>query len=187
MTERWRDREKLSVSLSFSPSVGSLRQHGLFHIQELARSIDQAIDREWLLQEIVGARGSQIGDLILLDHAANANDLHLLERVVRANTLANFLAVDIGQHNVEHDQIGPKLLHEHAGVEAVVRRLDLKAAVASERVAHQLNQFLIVIDDQQLPLAALEGIGRNAVVPHKRVQLVPRNAAESAARNAEPL
>jgi hypothetical protein len=40
--------------------------------------------------------------------------------------------------------------------EAVVRDLDVETAVAGERVAHQFDQFLVVIDDRQLPLAAFE-------------------------------
>ena len=57
----------------------------------------------------------------------------------------------------------------------------------SQRVDDQLDQILIVVDDQDLALAAVEGVGRDAVVPHERVELVARNAAEAAARHAEAL
>ena len=40
---------------------------------------------------------------IFLDHAGNANDPHVVHCRIAANALANFLAVDIGQHYVEHD------------------------------------------------------------------------------------
>ena len=51
----------------------------------------------------------------------------------------------------------------------------------------QFDQILIVVDDENLALAAIEGIGRDAVVAHERIELIARNAAEAAARHAEAL
>ena len=69
----------------------------------------------------------------------------------------------------------------------LLTRADLEAAVAFQHVGDQLDQFLVVVDDQDLALAAFQGIGRNAVVAHERVQLVARDAAEAAARHAKSL
>ena len=99
--------------------------------------------------------------------------------------LADFDAVDIGQHHVEHDQVGPEFLDQHAGAEAVVHAADLEAAVALQLIDDQLDQILIVVDDENLALAAVERIGRDAVVAHERVELIARNAAEAAARARE--
>ena len=55
----------------------------------------------------------------------------------------------------------------------------------SKHVGDQFDQFDVVVDEQHLPLAALQGIGRDAVVLHEREQLIARNAAEAAAGNAE--
>ena len=101
--------------------------------------------------------------------------------------LADFDAVDIGQHHVEHDQVGAELLDQHAGAEAVVDAADVEAAVALQLIDDQFDQIFIVVDDEDLALAAIEGVGRNAVVAHERVELIARNAAEPAARNAEAL
>ena len=51
----------------------------------------------------------------------------------------------------------------------------------------QFDQILVVVDDQDLALAAVERVGRDAVVAHERVELIARNAAEAAARHAEAL
>ena len=73
-----------------------------------------------------------------------------------------------GQHDVEHDQVGTIFLDHHAGVEAVVDAADFEAAVAFQHVDDQFDQFFVVVDDQDLPLAAFQGIGRDAVVAHEQ-------------------
>ena len=69
----------------------------------------------------------------------------------------------------------------------LLTRADFEAAVLFQHVDDQLDQFLIVVDDQDLALAAFQGVGRDAVVAHERVQFIPRNAAETAARHAKAL
>src|SRR5262249_19098601 len=106
---------------------------------------------------------------------------------VHANALANFLAVDVRKHDVQDHQIRAKLLDEHPRVESVVRRFQIKPAIAAENVHEQLDQIDIVVHNQQLAFAALQRIGRNAVLAHKAEKLVARNAAEAAARNPKSL
>jgi hypothetical protein len=77
--------------------------------------------------------------------------------------------------------------YQHACVEPVVRRADIETSVLGEHVAQQLDQFLVVVHDQNFAFAAFQGIGRDAIVLHESVQLVPWNATEPAARHAEPL
>src|SRR5262249_14885611 len=52
-------------------------------------------------------------------------------------------------------------------------------------VADQFDQVFVVVDDENLAFAAIEGVGRDAVVPHEGVELVARDAAKTAARDAE--
>ena len=69
----------------------------------------------------------------------------------------------------------------------LLTRADFEAAVLFQHVDDQFDQFLVVVDDQHLALAAFQGVGRNAVVAHEREQLLARNAAEPAARHAKAL
>ena len=69
----------------------------------------------------------------------------------------------------------------------LLTRADLEAAVALQHVGDQLDQFLVVVDDQDLSLAAFQGIGGNAVVAHEREKLIAGDAAKPAARHAESL
>src|SRR6516162_3167903 len=52
-------------------------------------------------------------------------------------------------------------------------------------IANQLNELFIVVNDQCLALAALEGVGRNAVLFHELIQNVARDAAELGPGDAE--
>src|SRR5262249_14338967 len=51
----------------------------------------------------------------------------------------------------------------------------------------QFDQILIIVNNQNLALAAIERVGRNAVVAHERIKLIARNSAEAATRHAEAL
>ena len=68
--------------------------------------------------------------------------------------------------------------------------LTLRTSKRPSRCKHvddQFDQFFVVVDDQDLPLAAFQGVGRNAVVAHEQKKLIARNAAESASRHAKTL
>ena len=153
----------------------------------LAHPLHEPLDLERLVHEVVGAGRLQLADLVLFDHAGDADDANVVHALVAADPLADFLAVDVREHDVQHDQVGPVLLDHHAGVEAVVDAADLEPAVAIQRVGDQFDQFVVVVDDQHLSFAAFQGVGGNAVVPHERKKLFAGNAAKPAARHAKPL
>src|SRR5262249_45355849 len=96
-------------------------------------------------------------------------------------------AVDVRQHDVQNDEIGPVFLDHHAGIEAGGGHAHLEAAVIFQNLGHELNQLDIVVDEQDLALAAFQGIGGNAVVLHELVQHFPRNTAEAGTGHAEAL
>ena len=73
-----------------------------------------------------------------------------------ANSLANFLAIDVGQHHVQNHQVRSELLDTHARVKTVVGRANVKASIPLEAVLNQIDQILIVINDQQLFLSAFQ-------------------------------
>src|SRR5262249_26242188 len=66
----------------------------------------------------------------------------------------------------------------HAGIKAGSGHADLKTAVLFQDLGHQLDQFDVVIDKEHLALAALQGIGRDAIVFHEPVERLARDAAE---------
>ncbi len=102
------------------------------------------------------------------------------------SALTDFLPVDVGKHDVEHDHVRMVFLDHHAGVEAVVGHADLEATVRFEDVPNQLDQFLVVIHDQRLAFAAFEGVGRNAVFLHELIEDVAGNTPKTRSGDSEP-
>src|SRR4051812_27675790 len=70
------------------------------------------------------------------------------------------------------------LVSEHPGAESVVDNLELEAIVVSQHFRDQVHHRLIVVDDQDPPPAALEGVGGDAILLHEPVECLPRNAPE---------
>src|SRR5439155_22634149 len=89
--------------------------------------------------------------------------------------------------HVQDDQVRAVLLDHHAGVEAVAGDADLEPAVFIKHLDDQLDQLGVVVDEQDLALAAFEGLGRDAVILHELVQGLPRDAAEPRSGHAEAL
>src|SRR5262249_20715517 len=56
-----------------------------------------------------------------------------------------------------------------------------------EDLVHQLDQFDVVIDEQHLALAALQGVGGDLVVLHELVQGLARDTPEARAGHTEAL
>ena len=76
---------------------------------------------------------------------------------VLADQVADFFAVDVRQHHVEHDDVGAIFFDHHAGGEAVVGDADFEPAVVLQRVADQFHQILVVIDDERLAACRFPG------------------------------
>src|SRR5271166_6562693 len=79
------------------------RGGGRLDLQQAAHAVNQLLDVEGLVQEVVGSGQAQLLDLVLFDHAANAEDAHILQGRVGPDAVADFLAVDVGQHDVQDD------------------------------------------------------------------------------------
>src|SRR5579884_2050317 len=101
--------------------------------------------------------------------------------------MANFLAVDVRQHNVQDDNVRTVLLDHQPGVEAVRGDAHLETAVLFEELVHQLDQFGVVVYQKHFALAAFQCIGRDAIVPHEFVEGFARDAPETGSGHAEPL
>src|SRR5947209_4020384 len=110
------------------------------------------------MQEIVGTGQAQILNLVLLDHAADAQDADILERVIGPDTMANFLAIDVRQHDVENDEVRPVFFDHHASVKSGGGHADFKAAVFFQDLGHELHEFDIVVDQENLAFAAFESV-----------------------------
>ena len=100
--------------------------------------------------------------------------------------MANLLAIDVREHNIQDNQVGPVFLDHHAGVEAGIGHANLKAPVLFKDLGHQLDQFRVVIDEQDLALPAFERVGWDAIVLHELVQGFAGNAAKPGTRYAKP-
>src|SRR5205823_5279351 len=73
------------------------------------------------------------------------------------------------------------------GVEPVRRDADLEPAVLLERLVDGGDEVRLVVDEQHLALAALQGVGRDAVVLHELVEGLAGDAPELRARHPEAL
>src|SRR5262249_17854006 len=83
------------------------------------------------------------------------------------------------------DQVRPEFFDHHAGAEAVVDAANVETAISIELIDDQFDQIFVVVNDKDFALAAVQGVRGDTVVPHERVELVPRNAAKSAAWNSK--
>src|SRR5205085_7059083 len=129
----------------------------------------------------------QVVDLILIDHAADDDDLRVLELRLLADRLTDDVAVDVGEHVVEDDQVGAELLREHAGVVTGIGRLYLKSAIPFQHVHKQFHNLRIVIHNQDFSLAGIQRIRGNSVVLHKGNQRLAGNSPKAASWNAKAL
>src|SRR5437899_4733311 len=186
-------------SVARSPSSGPLAtDYGLltinlsrgrhrFDFELSAHPVDQLFDVEGLVQEVVGARELELLDLVVLDHAADAQDADVFQARVGADTMANLFAVDVREYHVENDQVGPILFDHHAGVKAIAGHADLEAAILVENLGHELDQLGVVVNEQHFALAAFKGVRGDAIVLHEAVERFARNAAEAGSGHAESL
>src|SRR5690606_6238144 len=140
-----------------------------------------------LLEEAVGAGGDQLVDLGLVDDAGDDEDAGLLLVAAFAEAPADSGAVDVGEHVVEQDEVRAEALGEHARVVAGGGGADLEASVAREEVVQQLEDLGVVVDDEDALAPGVEDLGGDVVGAHEAQQLVPRDAAETRARDAEAL
>ena len=74
-------------------------------------------------------------------------DADVFERVVGPDAVADFLAVDVRQHDVQNDDVGAILFDQHAGVEAGLGDADLEAAVLFEHLGHEFDEFGVVVHE----------------------------------------
>jgi hypothetical protein len=154
------------------------RGRSRFDVELGAHPVDESFDLERLVQEVIGSSETKFLDLVFLDHAGDAQHADIFQRGIGTHPLANFLAVDIGQHDVQNDQVRVVFLDHHAGVEAVLSDADLEASVVIQHFADEFDQFGVVIDQKHLALAALQGIRGDAVVLHEFVEGLAGNPAE---------
>ncbi len=156
-----------------------------FNVEQLANPGEQRFDVEWFLEEVVRTGVAELLNFVFFDHAGDTDDSDIVHRGIAADKPADFDAVDIWEHDVEYDQVWPEFLDHHASTETIVDAADIEAAVAFELVDNEFDQIFVVVDDEDFSLAAIEGIGGDAVVAHEGVQLVAGDAAEPATRHAE--
>src|SRR5262249_14412339 len=160
---------------------------GGFHFQHLAHPVDEHFRIKRLMHEVIRSSQTQVLNLVLFDHATDAKDTDVFHRAVGTHPLADFLAVDVRQHDVENEHIRPIFLHQHAGIKAGGGDLHLEAAILFEELRHDFNEFGVVIDEQDLSASAFESVGRDAIVLHEFVKHFARDAAKSRPRYSEAL
>ena len=107
---------------------------------------DELLEAE-RLHEVVVAAEREAAHLVL-GAVAGGEEQHRRAAAVGAQPPAHLEAVEVGEHHVEHDQVGP---HRRDRVErlATVRGgVDLEADVPQRGVEHRA-EVLLVVDEQQ--------------------------------------
>jgi len=156
-------------------------------IEQLADSIDKLLDLERFVEEIVGPNRFELLDTVLFHHARDADDADIIHVGIGPHHLADVFPVDIGEHDVEDDEVGMILFDSHSGLETVIDGADLKAAIPEQDIPNEFHQLFIVIDDENAVFGVFQGIQRDAVFPHEVNESIAGNATEAASRNAESL
>jgi len=156
-------------------------------LDQVANPLQKGVGRKRLLKEVVRSGFLQFGHLGGFDHSRDAEDLYRIQASIASNVLAHQFAVQIGQHHVQHNDVGAEFLHLHPCIKTVIGRAQFKPAVPLECIRHQIDQVLVVVDDQQLLLAAFQGIRRDTVFFHEVVEMVARDSAEPTPWNPKPL
>jgi hypothetical protein len=103
------------------------------------------LQAERLGHVVVTARG-YAGDAVL-DRVARGQEQHTYVRVVRAESAQHVEAVDVGQHHVEHDDVGPQLPRSCNGPHAVGDTSNVPLLEA-QRTDQQVGEAGLVVDDQ---------------------------------------
>ena len=151
----------------------------LFHLQDRGDFAGEFSDIERFPYEILGAGFDQLSNFIPLDNTAYDNDLDALELGISSYRLADYVAVDVGQHVIEQYQLGPEPLGRYSRLIAARRRLGFEPAVPGKDVDYEFDNLRVVIDDKNLPLAGLDSIEGDLVFLHKLDETLARNPPKS--------
>ena len=113
---------------------------------------DDLLEAERLGHVVVPA-GGEPGDAVL-DGVPGGQEQHRHVGGVGAQAAQHLEAVDVGEHHVEHDDVGPELADGADGGQPVVRAPDVPALVAQGH-REQLGERLLVVDDEDAQRAAV--------------------------------
>src|SRR6185503_7548282 len=156
------------------PATCEMRVRGAS--QERPDPAPELADRKRLRDVVVGSELEPEHLVELVVARGEHDDRH---RAVRAKPAADLEAVDLREHDVEHDEVDRLLGEAPQGLVAVAR-LDDPVAVALERVREQRLDRILVVDEE-------DGRGRirHFVVGHARA-CTPARAYYSPLHGARP-
>ena len=128
--------------------------------QDRADAGEQLLDREGLGDVVVAAEG-EAADLVLGRVAGGEEEDRGLVGAL-AHPPGDLEAVEVGQHHVEQDEVGPELADRAERRLPVGRRLDL-VVVEAQGDREDIGDVRLVVDDEDL---ADRGVVRGAVHAH---------------------
>ena len=111
---------------------------------------DQLDQREGL-RDVVVATDGEPGDLVL-KRVTGGEEEHRDPEPVVAQAPGDLEAVEVGEHDVEHDQVGRPFLGRLEGAAAVGGLLDVEPLIA-QRGRDRVDDRRFVVDDQDALLA----------------------------------
>ena len=113
------------------------------------------LDQRERFGDVVVAAHGEPGDLVV-EAVARGQEEHRHPQAVAAEAAGHLEPVEVGQHHVEHDEVGGPLLGRLQRVASVAGLLDVEALVA-ERGGHGVHDRRLVVDHQDPLLSCRDG------------------------------
>ena len=107
---------------------------------------DQLLETERLHEIVVAAEGET--SHLVVGGVARGEEQHGYALALGAKPAADLEAVEVGEHHVEHDQIGLDGRHGRERVAPVGHRMDVEAEMAQGRLEHRA-QVVFIVDKEQ--------------------------------------
>lgn len=162
---------------------------GLLESQKFVDTTEEVVDIKGLFDEVISAGIAEGLDLSLIDDTGDAEDFDTGERGIGAEARADQVAIDIGEHEIQQDQVRAEGLGLDASVVAGAGGAGFQAGVAAEQVLEEFDDGRIVIDDEDALGAAIfgglvaedgtgEDVGGDVVGTHEADEFFAGDAAE---------
>ena len=135
----------------------------------------QFLDVKWLGDVIVCAKLQSLQSVTALILLRQEDDGNMACACARPQVAADLVAVDIGQHDIEHDQLGQDMLGLFQGIRPAVRDIHVKGHAREVDLEHVRN-INVVFDDQKAGLCHRASYARPAM-PALRSRCLPVSIA----------
>ena len=126
-------------------------------------------------------------DFIGVGDAADHDDFRVFEVASISDAFANGDAIDVGEFEVEEDDVGEEFESGHSGIEPGMDGSEVEAAVVLEDGGEHFDDAAVVVDDKDALGGAFDQVGRDSMGLHEIKEAIARDATKFRARHAKAL